>query len=173
MNGRKVMLGVGMGFGAGYLAVRSYEAFLELRNPAPSVAKDAAAYARVRRALEVLGTVRGTAGFVAFAYGPLGAGADRTTLRLPIWARPACYHAALSLASAITELPVSFIEEYSLERRFGLSDQSLRGWQVITRRARPFLRHYRRCSRRSSDLRYGARLGDGRSSRPSASSLSL
>jgi len=28
----------------------------------------------------------------------------------------------------VTELPVSFIEEYSRERRFGLSDQSRRGW---------------------------------------------
>jgi STE24 endopeptidase len=128
MNGRKVLLGVGMGLGAGYLAVRSYEAFREWRNPAPRAAKDAAAYARMRRALEVLGTVRGTTGFVAFAYGPLGAYADRATLCLPVWARPACYYAALSLALAITELPVSFIEEYSLERRFGLSDQSRRGW---------------------------------------------
>jgi hypothetical protein len=110
MNGRKVLLGVGMGLGAGYLAVRCYEAFLEWRNPAPPVAKDAAAYARVRRALEVLGTVRGIAGFMAFAYGPLGTRMDRATLRLPVWARPAFYYAALSLASAVTDLPVSFIE---------------------------------------------------------------
>src|SRR5580700_6315886 len=127
-SGGKVLLGVGMGLGAGYLAVRSCEAFLQWRHPAPPVPKDAAAYARMRRALEVLGTVRGTAGFMAFAYGPLAVRADRATRRLPVWARPACYHAALSLASAITELPVSFIEEYSLERRFGLSDQSRRSW---------------------------------------------
>jgi hypothetical protein len=48
MNGRKVLLGAGMGLGAGYLAVRYYEAFSEWRNPAAPVAKDAAAYARAR-----------------------------------------------------------------------------------------------------------------------------
>lgn len=128
MNGRKMLLGVGMGLSAGYLAVRSYETFLQWRNPAPPVAKGAAAYARIRRALEVLGTVRGTAGFLAFAYGPLATRADRATARLPVWARPAAYYAAYSLASALAELPVSFVEEYSLERRFGLSDQSRSDW---------------------------------------------
>jgi STE24 endopeptidase len=58
----------------------------------------------------------------------LAARADAATVKLPAWARPAAYHAALSLASAVAELPVSFIEEYSLERRFGLSDQSRSDW---------------------------------------------
>jgi len=128
MNGRKLLLGVGMGLGAGYVAARTLEAFFEWREPAAPVAKDAAAYARIRRALEVVGTVRGTAGFLAFAYGPLAARMDKATTRLPVWARPAAYHAALSLASAVVELPVAFVEEYSLERRFGLSDQSRRDW---------------------------------------------
>lgn len=123
-----MLLGLGMGFAAGYVAARACEAFFEWRDPAPPVPKDAAAYARIRRALEVLGTVRGTAGFAAFAYGPLGARADRATRRLPVWLRPAVYHAALALASAVVELPVSFVEEYSLERRFGLSDQSRGHW---------------------------------------------
>jgi STE24 endopeptidase len=128
MNGRKLLLGIGMGLGAGYVAARAFEAFFEWREPAPPVAKDAAAYARIRRALEVAGTVRGTAGFLAFAYGPLAARVDKATTRLPVWTRPAAYHAALSLASAVVELPVAFVEEYSLERRFGLSDQSRSDW---------------------------------------------
>jgi STE24 endopeptidase len=128
MSGRKMLLGVGMGLSAGYVAARAFEAFLEWRDPAPGVAKDAAAYARIRRALEVAGTLRGTAAFLAFAYGPLAARVDRATARLPVWARPATYYAAYALASALVELPVSFVEEYSLERRFGLSDQSRNDW---------------------------------------------
>ncbi len=128
MNGRKALLGAGLGFAAGYVATRAREAFFEWRRPSPPVAKDAAAYANVRRYLEVIGTVRGTATFVAFAYAPLAAAADRATARLPVWARPACYVAALSVASALVEMPVSFVEEYSLERRFGLSDQSRGAW---------------------------------------------
>jgi STE24 endopeptidase len=128
MSGRKMLLGLGMGLGAGYIAARACEAFLEWRDPAPAVAKDAAAYARIRRALEVTGTLRGTVGFLAFAYGPLANRADRATSRLPVWVRPAAYYAVYSLASALAELPVSFVEEYSLERRFGLSDQSRNDW---------------------------------------------
>ncbi len=128
MSGRKMLLGVGMGLGAGYIAARAFEAFFEWRDPAPPVAKDAAAYARIRRALEVAGTVRGTAGFLAFAYGPIADRVDGATSRLSVWARPAAYYAAYSLATAFVELPVSFVEEYSLERRFGLSDQSRSDW---------------------------------------------
>ncbi len=128
MSGRKMLLGVGMGLGAGYIAARACEAFLEWRDPSPAVAKDAVAYARIRRALEVAGTLRGTVGFLAFAYGPLAARGDRATARLPVWARPAAYYAAYSLATAVVELPVSFVEEYSLERRFGLSEQSRNDW---------------------------------------------
>ncbi len=34
----------------------------------------------------------------------------------------------LSLAAALIDLPASFVQEYTLERRFGLSDQSRAGW---------------------------------------------
>jgi STE24 endopeptidase len=128
MNGRKALVGMGLGFSAGYIASRACEAFFEWRDPAPPAVKDSAAYGRIRRSLEVLSTVRGTAGFVAFAYAPLAAGIDRATRRLPAWARPAGYVAALCVASAIAELPVSFVEGYALEKRFGLSDQSRRDW---------------------------------------------
>ncbi|MFY9719880.1 MAG: M48 family metalloprotease [Candidatus Cybelea sp.] len=128
MDVRKTLLGAGLGFAAGYVARRAWESYAELHAPSPPFAKDAAAYARIRRRLEVVGTLRDTAAFAAFAFGPLGVHLDRATARLPVWLRPACYLGALSMTSALAELPVSFIEAYALERRFGLSDQSERDW---------------------------------------------
>jgi STE24 endopeptidase len=77
-----------------------------------------------------MGTARSIAGFLAFAYGPLGKAADRRTRGLPVWLRPGAYTTTLSLVSALVELPVSFVEDYTLERRFGLSDQNRDAWLV-------------------------------------------
>jgi STE24 endopeptidase len=126
----KVLLGIGAGFGAGYLAVRTVEAAIEWTKPAPTREKDALAYARIRRALDVVETVRGVAGFAAFAYGSLGNSADRATRRIPTWLRPAPFFSLLSLASSVVELPAAFVQDYTLERRFGLSDQSRRAWLI-------------------------------------------
>jgi STE24 endopeptidase len=123
----RAILGIATGLVAGYAAARAVEAFG--RGPDPiDEDKDAAAYARARRALEIAGTIRGTAGLLAFAYGPVGDAVDRVTFRLPVWARPAAYFGAFSVASALVELPASFVEGYALERRFGLSDQSKDAW---------------------------------------------
>ena len=46
----------------------------------------------------------------------------------PVWLRPALFFAPLSLLAAFADLPASFVQEYTLERRFGLSDQTPRGW---------------------------------------------
>ncbi|HEV3090883.1 MAG TPA: M48 family metallopeptidase [Candidatus Cybelea sp.] len=125
---RKALVGAGLGFTLGYLAVRSLEAYAEWREPSPPLKKDAGAYSRTRRALEVIGTLRGTAAYTALAYAPFARALDSTTSRLPAWARPAAYLGGLSLLSAATELPASFVEEYTMERRFGLSDQSRNDW---------------------------------------------
>jgi STE24 endopeptidase len=117
-----------LGFSAGYVAVRACEALFELRSPRAALEKDARSYARIRRGLETVGTLRGTAGFVAYAYSALARRADGETCGLPVWSRPAAYVAALSLASSLLELPVAFVEEHSLERRFGLSAQSRQDW---------------------------------------------
>jgi STE24 endopeptidase len=126
----KVLLGIGAGLGTGYLMVRAIEAAREWAEPAPAREKDAIAYARTRRAFDVVETVRGVAGLAAFAYGSLGEAADRATRPVPAWLRPALYFTSLSLASAIVELPAAFVQDYTLERRFGLSDQSREAWLV-------------------------------------------
>ncbi len=125
---RKVLLGLGAGITLGYAAGRTVQAAREWRRPSDARAGGAAAYARVRRALEVTGTLRGSIAFLAFAYGPLSEIADRATERAPAWLRPAVYVAPFSLALAFLEVPASFVEDYTLERRFGLSDQTRYAW---------------------------------------------
>ncbi len=73
---------------------------------------------------EVAETARATIGFLAFAYGPLARTLDRATAAAPAWLRPALFFAPLSLAAAVADLPASFVTEYTLERRFGLSEQN-------------------------------------------------
>jgi STE24 endopeptidase len=128
MKARTLLLGIGSGVAAGYALVRTLETVREWRKPAPPLPKNAAAYARVRRSLEVADTVRATIGFVAFAYGPLARVFDRATHAAPAWLRPALFFAPLSLLGALVDLPASFIGGYTLERRFGLSDQARRAW---------------------------------------------
>ncbi len=125
---KKFLLGIAAGAAAGYVAVRTLDAVREWRDPAPAQPKDAAAYARVRRTLEIAETVRGIAGMLGFAYGPLAEAADRATLRAPAWLRPALFVVPLGVASAAIEFPVSYVQEYALERRYGLSDQSRESW---------------------------------------------
>jgi len=128
MSIRKLLLGLGAGLTAGYALARAIEAAAELRRPSPSLPRDALAYARVRRALELADTARNVVGALAFAYGPLARAADRATGFAPAWLRPAAYVAPLSLAAALLDLPASFVQEYTLERRFGLSEQSRAAW---------------------------------------------
>lgn len=128
MSKRTALLGLGAGIAAGYAVARTFEAVREWRSPSPPRERDAAAYASVRRTLEVADTVRSTIGFAAFAYGPVAGALDRATRGAPPWLRPALFFAPLSLGTALMDLPASFVSGYTLERRFGLSDQSRNGW---------------------------------------------
>jgi STE24 endopeptidase len=128
MTLRKALVGFAMGLGAGYVVARTLEAAAEWRDPSTVQPRDAGAYARARRSLEVAGTVRGTLGALAFAFGPLGERIDAATSRLPPWLRPLFFITPLALTTALFELPVSYVEEYSLERRFELSDQTVSSW---------------------------------------------
>jgi STE24 endopeptidase len=128
INVRKVLLGVGGGLAAGYAIVRAVEAGREWREPSPPVAKDARAYARARRALELADTLRSAVGLSAFAFGPLAKCLDRATSGVAPWLRPALYVAPLSVVSALVDFPAAYVQEYTLERRFGLSEQARSGW---------------------------------------------
>src|SRR5215472_7354079 len=127
---QKLLLGLGAGVSAGYFAVRAWEAVREWSDPQPPLEKDAATYARTRRHLEVAETVRGIAGLAAFAYGPIGEALDEATLDSPAWLRPALMIGPAALVSAALDLPVSFVQEHALERRYGLSEQSRTSWLI-------------------------------------------
>lgn len=128
MNLRKALVGMGLGFSAGYIAVRAYEALSEWRAPAAPIGKDAQRYSQARRALEVIGTLRGAAAFAAFACAPAATRADAAVSRAPAWLRPVLYFGGLLTATSLFELPVAFVEDYTLERRFELSDQRAQAW---------------------------------------------
>jgi STE24 endopeptidase len=128
LSARKALLGIGGGFAIGYLIVRGFEAAREWRVPSPPREKDAARYASIRRSFELADTLRATAGFLAFAYGPWARRFAGATQGAPSWLRPALFFAPLSLLAAVAELPASFVQDYTLERRFGLSDQTRASW---------------------------------------------
>lgn len=125
---RKALVGAACGFAAGYVVLRSVQAAAQWRRPTYATKKDALAYARLSRSLDVMDTVRSTAAFVAFAYGPLGERADETTRSVPTWLAPAAFAGCASLVGALLELPVSYVEDYALERHFGLTDQPQADW---------------------------------------------
>jgi STE24 endopeptidase len=127
---KKLLLGIGAGVTAGYFAVRAVQAVLELQTPSPVRKGDAASYAAMRRSLEVAETIRGIAAFSAFAYGGAGEALDRATQRLPVWLRPAAFTAPLMLATAAVDLPAAFVQDYTLERTYGLSEQSATDWAI-------------------------------------------
>lgn len=125
---RKAAVAVCYGFAAGYAALRLAQAVSQWKHPTYATNKDRVAYSRLRRRLDIVDTARSTAAFVAFAYGPLGERGDRATRILPAWGAPAVLGAAASLGSGLLELPISFIEDFALERHFGLSEQSETDW---------------------------------------------
>ncbi|HZV76219.1 MAG TPA: M48 family metallopeptidase [Candidatus Babeliales bacterium] len=124
----KILLGLGSGIAAGYVLVRTVQAVSEWREPSPPLEKNAAAYASIRRALEVADTVRATAAFAAFAYGPFARRLAAVAGGVPVWLRPAIFFAPLSLLEQAFDAPVAFVQHYTLERRFGLSDQTKASW---------------------------------------------
>jgi STE24 endopeptidase len=128
MRIRHALLGIGSGIVAGYAVLRTIQAVREWRTPSPLLQQNAAAYAGIRRKLQVAETARATIGFLTFAYCPLARTLDRATVAAPVWLRPALFFTPLSLAAAVADLPASFVTEYTLERRFGLSEQNRRDW---------------------------------------------
>lgn len=123
-----LLAGAGTGIGAGYLLVRALEAAAEWREPSPERERDVQAYTRARRAFELADTARGVIGALAFTYGPLARAVDRATRPAPAWLRPVLFVVPLTLGAALGDVPASYVQDYTLERRFGLSDQSRRSW---------------------------------------------
>ncbi|MEO9171103.1 MAG: M48 family metalloprotease [Candidatus Baltobacteraceae bacterium] len=128
MKARNLALGAAAGFGTGYALVRAIQAWKLLQAPPAASSGDAAAYGRRRRAIAACGVLRSLAGTAAFAFGPLAARTSCSFARLPRWARPGAYFGAVAAAGMLFELPVEFVEEYALERSYGLSEQRASAW---------------------------------------------
>lgn len=127
MRKSRFLLGFAGGFVAGYTAYRAYESFRSLERPRPAV-RDAARYGALRRALALTGIARSFAGATLLAYGPLGEVLERNTGRLPVWLRPVAFAVQGAIIDGILELPVDFAEDYAIEHRYGLSEQSIPSW---------------------------------------------
>ncbi|MDP9018431.1 MAG: M48 family metallopeptidase [Candidatus Eremiobacteraeota bacterium] len=127
---RRFLLGVTAGVMAGYTIYRSMQSLRALQQPAEPLPKDPAAYGALRRNLELTGTMRSVAVSMAICAGGAAHAFGRTFQRGPVALRPAWFALTGLLVSAAIELPAAFIEEYELERRYGLSDQTARAWFI-------------------------------------------
>jgi len=128
MRAHQVLLGVASGFALGYAAQRLSDVLRARRTPEIGPRSDAAAYGRLRRSLALCGVARSLAQTYAFAYGPSGEQLERAVERAPSWLRAGLFAASAAGAGALVELPIAFVEEYTIERRYGLSDQAARAW---------------------------------------------
>ena len=125
---RRFLFGIGAGLTAGYALYRLAQALDTVRAPKPLFEKDAARYGRIRRNLELANALRSIVIAMALSQGGFGARLHRLTARLPVGLRPPFLVVAGILADSVLELPAMFIEDYELERRFALSDQSAATW---------------------------------------------
>ena len=121
------LLGGAAGFSVGYVALRTWEALVVAGRPTIA-AHDAKTYGRLRRALTATGTVRSILGTVGIAYSPLTPLMVSATSNLPRWSRAGVCAAAAVLVSSALEIGVEFVDEYEVERRYGLTNQSPRSW---------------------------------------------
>jgi len=99
-----------------------------LKAPPTALTPDAAAYGRIHRGFAVAGVVRSVAGTMALGYGPGGAAIDRLASQAPPLLRPAIFAAVLGALDAFGELPIGFVEDHLVERRYGTSEQSTSDW---------------------------------------------
>ena len=122
-------LGAAAGLTIGYTAWRAYEARNDLRAPAPARPRDAKRYGETRRLLMVLGIARSTAGSALWAFG-LADGCERALAWLPVPLRLPAFVGLVSVAEAVREWPIDYIEDHQLERIFGNSERSVAAWNA-------------------------------------------
>jgi STE24 endopeptidase len=127
MKKSRFLLGFAGGFAGGYAAYRAYESPRSLKRQRPAV-RDAGRYGATRRALALTGIARSLAGASLLAFGPVGEVLERNSARFPVWLRPVAFALQGAVLDAILELPVDFAEDYVLEHRYGLSEQSIPSW---------------------------------------------
>jgi STE24 endopeptidase len=126
---RRFFIGSAAGAVIGYSAVRTAQALGELRRPATPLEKDPATYGRLRRALMLAGMARSLATLAATAYAVGPQIEPPAGEREPRPRRIALVLGGLVL-STLVELPGDFVEGYAVERRYGLSKQTVSGWAL-------------------------------------------
>jgi STE24 endopeptidase len=122
------LIGVAGGVGLGYLVARAAQAARDLRDPFPPRPQDPKAYGRLHRRLMLTGIARSLADLGFAAYGPLGAAVAPSNGAAEPRARRVALFGAGLCASALLDLPVSYVEGHLTERRYGLTKQSTRSW---------------------------------------------
>jgi STE24 endopeptidase len=124
----RLALGMALGAAAGYVCARAVQAGIIAGGRAFTPSKNSHAYGRTQRALAVTGVLRSSLTTLAFAYAPLSPAIEKAMKPLPEWLRPGAYFSLLTFLSAAAELPVDIVEDYALERKYGLSDRTLRAF---------------------------------------------
>ena len=124
---RRLILGFCAGFLGGYAAVRYAAAWHDFREPARPLPKNPTAYGGSKRELMLTGFARALARQAVFAFFV----ADRLPSALRNAEHPlltACASTAATLVDAIVDTPIDYAERFVVERRYGLSDQTLADW---------------------------------------------
>lgn len=128
MKQRDILLGLAAGFSAGYCAYRTVQAARIAGRGQPRAPRDARRYGAERRALTIASIVRSLAVTGAVAYSAVPDTIDarvRTRWQL---LRPLTFTATTMLLESLLELPVAYVEDYALERRYGMTEQPPGAW---------------------------------------------
>ncbi len=126
---RRFLIGLVGGAVIGYVLQRAGEALDDVRAPSAPVEPDSAEYGRRRRALMLAGIARSLATLGAASYGlgpylePRDAGPEPRARRIALVA-------AGFACSALLDVPLDYVEDHVLERRYGLSKQDASDWAV-------------------------------------------
>ncbi|MBV8367527.1 MAG: M48 family metalloprotease [Candidatus Eremiobacteraeota bacterium] len=125
---RKAALGAATGLTLGYAAVRAAQAVRDLRTPyAPRADRDPGRYGAARRALGLAGGARTVAALATAAF-LLADPLDRALRPLPRPLRAPAFALVLLAIEAMRDLGTEYVEGHVLERVYGTSEQSARGW---------------------------------------------
>ena len=124
----KAALGAATGLTLGYAALRAAQAVHDLRTPYPPLAdRDPHRYGAARRALGLAGGARTVAALATAAF-LLADPLDRALRPLPRPLRAPAFALVLLALESVRDLGADYVEGHVLERVYGTSEQSARGW---------------------------------------------
>ncbi len=127
---RRTACGIAAGFTLGYAAVRAAQALRDRRaSYGPLRDRDPQRYGAARRTLMIAGIARSLASAAVTAF-VVGDRLDRALRPLPRPLRAPAFALAVLGADSLRDLGVDYVESHVLERVYGTSEQSARGWLV-------------------------------------------